>query len=85
MHTRGEKVTPVSGADLFPLNKSHNTWNGPIMGPYDGKYHLFLPYYGTRFLTVLGMVHMKHKHNMHTLLQTQCHPIPIEFSVYELV
>jgi hypothetical protein len=40
------QVTPASGASLFPLNKSHNTWNGPIMGPYEDKYHMFLPYYG---------------------------------------
>lgn len=23
----GYKVTPVSGKDLFPINRSHNTWN----------------------------------------------------------
>ena len=42
------KVTPASGRSLFPLNKSHNTWNGPIIGPDPGtgKYHLYAPYYG---------------------------------------
>ena len=25
----GYKVTPKAGEDLFPINRSHNTWNGP--------------------------------------------------------
>ena len=41
----GYKLTPISGKSLFPLNKTHNTWNGPIVGPVDEKYHLFNPYY----------------------------------------
>ena len=41
-----KKTTPISGKSLFPLNKSHNTWNGPIVGPLDGTFHLFNPYYG---------------------------------------
>ena len=38
--------TPASAKDLFPINRSHNTWNGPIVGPVDGQYHLFDPLYG---------------------------------------
>jgi hypothetical protein len=41
-----KKTTPISGKSLFPLNKSHNTWNGPIVGPVNGTFHLFNPYYG---------------------------------------
>ena len=38
------KTTPKSGQSLFPINRTHNTWNGPIMGPTpDGKFHLFAP------------------------------------------
>ena len=42
----GYKTTPIAGHDLFPINRSHNTWNGPIIGPVDGKYHLYDPLYG---------------------------------------
>lgn len=44
----GYKVTPASGRSLFPHNTSHNTWNGPILGPdaATGAYHLYAPYYG---------------------------------------
>ena len=31
---------------MFPINRSHNTWNGPIIGPVAGKYHLYDPLYG---------------------------------------
>lgn len=50
----GYKVNPVSAKDLYPYNNSGppvqpttslNTWNGPIIGPVDGKYHLFNPIY----------------------------------------
>lgn len=38
------KTTPKTGQSLFPINRTHNTWNGPIMGPTpDGKFHLFDP------------------------------------------
>jgi hypothetical protein len=40
------KVTPAAGRDLFPINRSHNTWNGPIVGPVGGQYHLYDPLYG---------------------------------------
>jgi hypothetical protein len=40
------KQTPISGRDLFPINRSHNTWNGPIVGPVNGLYHLYDPLYG---------------------------------------
>lgn len=39
-------TTLISGKDLFPINRSHNTWNGPIVGPVDGIYHLYVPLYG---------------------------------------
>ena len=42
----GYKKTPIAGHDLFPINRSHNTWNGPIVGPVAGKYHLYDPLYG---------------------------------------
>ena len=38
-------MTPRSGHSLFDQNKSHNTWNGPIVGPVDGRYHIFAPLY----------------------------------------
>eukprot|EP01048_Picozoa_sp_COSAG05_P008652 COSAG05_NODE_669_length_7998_cov_24.003671_7_plen_244_part_00 len=40
------KQSPISGRDLFPINRSHNTWNGPIVGPVDGIFHLYVPLYG---------------------------------------
>jgi hypothetical protein len=41
------KPTAKAGHDLFAINRSHNTWNGPIVGPVEGKYHLFDPLYGS--------------------------------------
>lgn len=38
-------VTPRSGHSLFDQNKTHNTWNGPIVGPVESKYHAFVPLY----------------------------------------
>jgi hypothetical protein len=44
------KVTPVSAKDLYPYNNSGprvqptsalNTWGGPIVGPVNGKYHMY--------------------------------------------
>ena len=41
----GYRPTPVAGKDLFPINKTHKTWNGPIIGPdTDGKFHLYNPF-----------------------------------------
>ena len=42
----GYATTPASGRDLYPVNRSHNTWNGPIVGPVDGLYHIYDPLYG---------------------------------------
>ena len=39
-------TTPRSGHSIFDQNFTHNTWNGPIVGPVDGKYHAFIPLYG---------------------------------------
>jgi len=38
-------TTPRSGHSIFNQNFSHNTWNGPLVGPVDGKYHAFVPLY----------------------------------------
>ena len=39
-------ASPAAGRDLYPINDTqHNTWNGPIVGPVDGIYHMYLPLY----------------------------------------
>ena len=39
-------TSPSAGRDLYPANDTaHNTWNGPMVGPVDGVYYLYLPLY----------------------------------------
>ena len=42
----GGKTQDVRGKDLYPINDTnHNTWNGPIVGPVDDLYYMYLPLY----------------------------------------
>jgi hypothetical protein len=38
-------VTPAVAKSLYPLSDPRNTWNGPIIGPIDGVYHIYDPIY----------------------------------------
>lgn len=43
----GYATTPAVAKDLFPINRSHNTWNGPVIGPdAAGQFHAYVPLYG---------------------------------------
>ena len=43
---RFAKASPAAGRDLYPINDTaHNSWNGPMIGPIDGTYHMYLPLY----------------------------------------
>ena len=38
--------SPSAGKSLYPANDTlHNTWNGPMLGPVQGTYHMYLPLY----------------------------------------
>jgi hypothetical protein len=40
-------TTPAAARDLFPINRTHNTWNGPVVGPdRSGQFHFYVPLYG---------------------------------------
>lgn len=38
-------TTPAVAKSLYNLSDPRNTWNGPIVGPIDGKYHMYNPIY----------------------------------------
>lgn len=35
------KTTPAVAKSLYNISDPRNTWNGPIVGPVDGKYHIY--------------------------------------------
>lgn len=38
--------SPASGRDLYPASDiAHNTWNGPMIGPVNGTYHMYVCWY----------------------------------------
>jgi hypothetical protein len=63
----GYKVSPVTAKDLYPFNNtgppvqptsSLNTWNGPIVGPVLGTYHMFNPIYAKgSLLKITAIMH----------------------------
>ena len=54
--------TPPSGHDLFPIERSHNTWNGPIVTGGDGRFHLYAPRYGN-FTGIRSLFQPAHAHH----------------------